>query len=1108
MSIGQGIRRVLLLSVPLMLVGATLPATAVESADRDRFSATGLQPTDTIVGDMSKAARTKDGRVSVVVKLDDASVAAYTGGVDGLAATNPEARGEEELDLDSKETKAYRSYLRGKQDKFRRDLDARVDDAQSITHVDLVLNAVTVVLPPEEVTALAAVPGVQAIYPDVLLTVNTDASPAFIGATSAWQSLGGQEAAGEGVIVGVLDSGVWPEHPSFADPDPSGKAYPAPPAAPDGSRACDFTGGVNPGDPFTCNNKLIGAERVMSTYEAVIGVGPGEFTTARDDDGHGTHTASTAAGNGGVAASIFGEPRGTVSGIAPRAHVEVFKVCGVAGCFSSDSAAAVERAITDGVNVINFSVSGGSSPFSDPVELAFLDAYEAGVFVAASAGNSGPTPDTTDHRGPWVTTVAASTHDRGFVNTVNLTADGAVSLSLAGTSLTAGVGPAQVVVPAADPLCLNPAANPGEWTDKIVVCKRGGNGRVQKGSNVAEGGGVGMILYNTDATVTDLETDNHFVPTSHIQFSQGEEVLAFVAGNADATATITPGVKGSAQGDVMASFSSRGGPGQTLGISKPDITAPGVQILAGNSPEHVEVAGGPQGELFQAIAGTSMSSPQVAGSGALLKALHPTWTPGQIKSALMTTARTQGLVKEDGVTPFTPFDAGSGRVDLTVAGDPGLTFASTAADFLANSSALYNANYPSIYYPKMPGVVTVSRTATSVLDSTSVWRLKATGTADFRISVPSSLTVRAGRSVRIPVTLDASRVPLGQTRFGTITLTQSNRGNRVLHMPVTIVRDQASVTFTKACAPTDLIRKATTSCTLTATNATSTEVDYAIRDALPSQLDLVRSSVVGGTARGNTVVASGSLAAAQPPQVSIADGTSPTGYLPLSLFGIAPITGVDDETISNFDVPAFSFGGETWTRLGVVSNGYAVIGGGTGADVNFINQNLPNPESPNNVLAGFWTDLNPAAGGNIRVGTLTDGVDTWIVVDFEDVPEYSGGGTHSFQIWIGTDSGTPDEDITFTYGTNTGTGDAGFATVGAENKLGNSGGNFYVDGVGTLPTSDTELRVSSTPGVTQSAVVTFDARAKGKRGPWTNCATLQSSGFQGTSYSCATGTIQ
>ena len=165
----------------------------------------------------------------------------------------------------------------------------------------------------------------------------------------------------------------------------------------------------------------------------------------------------------------------------------------------------------------------------------------------------------------------------------------------------------------------------------------------------------------------------------------------------------------------MASFSSRGGPAKPLGVSKPDITAPGVQILAGAAPDHVGLPGGPQGELFQAIAGTSMSSPHIAGSGALVKALHPSWTPGQIKSALMTTAQTAGLVKEDGTTPFDAFDAGSGRVNLNVAGDPGLTFDATGNQYLAAEDHLYTANYPSIYHPTMPGLITLSRTAPKVL---------------------------------------------------------------------------------------------------------------------------------------------------------------------------------------------------------------------------------------------------------------------------------------------------------------------------------------------------------------------------------------------------------
>ena len=277
----------------------------------------------------------------------------------------------------------------------------------------------------------------------------------FLGAPTIWNQLGGQESAGEGVIVGILDTGIWPEHPSFSDPDPSGKAICCSPPPLSGSRECQFSGGANPGASFTCNNKLIGAQRFMATYEGIRALVPGEFTSARDDDGHGTHTSSTAAGNAAVPASVFGVSRGPVSGIAPRAHVIMYKVCGLNGCYSSDSAAAIQEAITDGVNVINFSISGGNSPYSDAAELAFLDAYNAGVFVATSAGNSGPSPDTTNHRGPWVATVAATTQNRAFETTATITGGTGV-LTLAGASITGGVRRQLDIVVPADTYCANP----------------------------------------------------------------------------------------------------------------------------------------------------------------------------------------------------------------------------------------------------------------------------------------------------------------------------------------------------------------------------------------------------------------------------------------------------------------------------------------------------------------------------------------------------------------------------------------------------------------------------------------------------------------------------
>ncbi len=997
------------------------------------------------------------------------------------------------------------AYVDAQQATFAGAAKAAIPSAKIIHKFNIVIGGVSMLVPEDQVAALSSLPGVLAVYRDSLQHLDTDRTPAFIGATTAWTQLGGQESAGENVIVGVLDTGIWPEHPSFSAPDPSGKPYAAPAAPLSGTRACVFTGGANPGPAFACNNKLIGADRFMSTYEAVIGLEPGEFTTARDDDGHGTHTASTSAGNANVQASIFGVPRGIISGIAPRAHVIAYKVCGVQGCFGSDSAAAVQEAIQDGVNVINFSISGGSNPYADTVELAFLEAYSAGVFVAASAGNSGPGADTTDHRGPWVTTVAASTADRAFKNTVTLTGGGS-TLSFKGTSLTGGVStPAAVVVPATDGQCIGPFA-PGTFTGQIVVCRRGGGpGRVQKGYNVLQGGAVGIILYNTDAATTDQETDNHFLPTTHIQFSEGQQVLAFLAAHPGTTATLTAGATDTQQGDVMASFSSRGGPGQTLGVSKPDITAPGVQILAAHTPASVDISTGPKGQLFQAIAGTSMSSPHIAGSAALIKALHPTWSPGQIKSALMTTALTK-VVKEDGSTPADAFDYGSGRVNLKVAGDPGLTFDVTAADYAAHQDDLWSVNYPSVFLPVMPGVAKVSRTAHSVLPKDSKWKLKAKAPSDVKISVPSKLKVPAGGNATFDITIDARDLPIGAVRFATVTLTQDGDGKRELHLPITILREQPAITLSKTCEPAIFPKGNKTVCSTVMTNTSFDNATVSLYDKLPEQLNLINSSVVGGTQNHNRVLFSGTLAGAQAPVVSIGTGTSPAGYLPLSLFGITPEAGVDDESILNYNVPAFNYGGQSYTSIGFVSNGYAVVGGGTGADVQFVNQQLPDPTPPNNVLAPFWSDLNPGAAGAMRIGTLSDGVNTWLVLDWEGVKEYSTAKTNSFQIWIGVDGA---EDITFTYGTLQGSGDGGFLTVGAENFAGTSGQNYYADGIiGTLPTSTTQLRVSSLPGVPGEAhTVTYTAVGQ-KTGKWVNYSELTSDQFFGTNIARFAGEVK
>ncbi len=1079
-----------------------------------KFTVQRLKPIGKTIGTVKAGPRAvapnANGMVSVVVKITDESLASYTGGISGLAATSPAATGGE-LNIASTDSQKYLGYLDGQINAVEQAVKSTVKGARVTHRYNIVVGGIAMVLPANQLDAVAKLPGVEAVYVDELEKTNTDSTPAFIGATTAWEQLGGQESAGEGVVVGILDSGVWPEHPSFSDPDPAGKPYARPIVR--AGIPCRFGSSITGDVPFTCNNKLIGGYRFMSAYDAFIGIGPGEFLSSRDDDGHGTHTATTSAGNGGVAASIFGVSRGTISGIAPRASVINYKVCGIDGCFGSDSAAAVQQAIRDGVRVINFSISGGANPYSDVVSLAFLDAFNAGIFVAASAGNSGPTADTTDHREPWVTTVAASTGSRAFKNTLTLFGSGGATLVLKGTSLTGALSTASpVVIPTSDTVCNGPFA-PGSLTGKVVVCARGGPGRVQKGYNVKQGGAVGMILYNQAANVTDQQTDNHFLPATQIQYSEGQQVLAFLTANPGATATLSAGALDTQQGDVLASFSSRGGPGQSLGVSKPDITAPGVQILAGHTPLSAAISTGPQGELFQAIAGTSMSSPHIAGSAALVLALHPDWSPAEVRSALMTSARTAGVVKEDGVTPFTPFDAGSGRVDLSKAGNPGIVFNVDGWDLLNNPDTLWKTNYPSVYIPVFPGEITLQRTAKSVESVETDWRPRVvypTGQpTDFSVNVPEYFSLPAGGSQTFDISIVGSAVPVGAVRFATIVL-DGSRGLQA-HMPVTIVRKQpAGLASSTTCSPATLAIGGTTNCAFKVTNTSLDEATVTAFDELPSQLALVPDSIgeYGFVADTNTVGLGDTLAGASPPDVAIASDPlgSPAGYLPLSGFGVAPIAGVGDETATNFNVPSFTFGGETYNRVGVVSNGYVVVGGAGGnADIQFINQNLPDPERPNNILAPFWTDLDPGSGGAMRISILGDGTNNWIVVDWENVREYSSASkTASFQIWIRV--GTT-EDITYTYGTVKGNGDGGFLTVGAENKFGNRGQNFYFDGVGALPTSTTELRVSTTPGVPGgSRTVTFKATGV-SAGSWINCVKINSTSFSGTNTVCSNGTV-
>ncbi|WP_144119733.1 S8 family serine peptidase [Catellatospora sichuanensis] len=1042
--------------------GAAAPDGPQKLQPASRVTA-GRAPTSRLAKtDRSLLDRTDGERIPVLVKLDHDAVASYAGGVPGLAATSPAATGTRLRGGDAE--RAYEQYLEQREQQFTSALATQLPSARVGQRLRTVYGGVALTLPANEVKKLLAVEGVVAVQRDELREPLTDSSSSFIGADVLQSGAGANGAptsqAGKGIVVGVLDTGAWPEHPSFADQG----VLAAPPAKTDGTaRRCDF--GDNPLTPgkdvFRCNNKLIGGAAFLKGYLEVF---PDEtYKSARDGDGHGTHTASTAAGGVLASAKVFGVERGPVHGVAPGSWLSVYKVCGANGCMSSDSAAAVAQAVRDGVDVVNFSISGGTDPFSDPVEMAFLDAYAAGVFVAASAGNSGPDAGTVNHLSPWVTTVAASTQRREFSAGLTLQA-GTATRQLSGASLTAGAGPAPLVragdVPAykGGTTCARPAKK-GQFTGKIVVCERGGNPRVEKGWNVREGGAVGMVLYNPD--LQDVETDNHWLPTVHLADAA---VLEFLDANSDVTATITAGQANAGTGDVMAAFSSRGPGGLAL---KPDVTAPGVQILAGHTPTPGATAGGPAGELFQAIAGTSMSSPHVAGAAALLASRHPDWTPGELKSALMTTAVTE-VTTEDGKTPAGPHEMGAGRIAVDRADQVALTVSDSAARMMTLADDEVRAvdlNLPSINAPIMPGRLSTVRTLRNMTDRTMTYAVASTAPKDSSISVPATVTVPARGAAPLPVTI-YSRAAGDGYLSGEIRLTPAE-GGPALHLPVAFQPSQGQVTLASTCTAKKVTLARTAQCTVTAAN---TGYDEAPVD-LTTRLDpaLAVTGVDGGAKLDgpHEVSHDTTLRGIEPGKPDVAE-LDDRAWKPLDVTPDA----IGDEEMINYDVPGFGYAGQTYTRIGVVSNGYLVVGGGTVQDVRLEppgaaeGEPATDPDRPNNVLAPYWADMDGTKADGVRVASVQGGGAEWIVVEWR-VNRFGTEDTQRFQVWLATGE---NEDIRFAYDAKNLPGGAKVFAIGAENALG--------EGILRTEQPGPDLRVQSTGGH-PGGVVSYTVKLRG-----------------------------
>ena len=735
-----------------------------------------------------------------IVQVSGAPVATYTGGKPGLARTKP-LEGER-VDTRTPAAKAYAASLR----KQHVDVLAKAKVSTGAKKVDYTtaFNGFSVKLTQAQAKVLAKTAGVVRIWKDEKRFGDTIGTPDFLGMTGSkgvWQTkLGGQSKAGLGMIIGIIDSGVWPENPSFA-------ALPEP--RPDAALiAKKWNGTCQTGEtePVACNNKLIGARY----YTENATIEPFEFVSPRDYNGHGSHTGATAGGNMGVQASINGQVVGTASGMAPQARLSYYKALWAtpddrASGSTADLVHAIDDAVADGVDVINYSISGSSTYVVSPDEIAFLNAADAGVFVSTSAGNSGDTvgESSVAHNSPWTMTVAASSHDRGAVKSTT-TGDGATYTGVGvggGVSSAALVESSAVALPGVDAtaasLCYldadldpangdQPTLDPAQVAGKIVVCTRGTNARVDKSRAVADAGGIGMILVNT-SDAQSLNADFHSVPTVHLNATDGSEIKNYAATDASPTASISATDTSPVRAPEMAGFSSYGpalaGGGDLL---KPDITAPGVDIIAAVAPP------GNAGNDFNAYSGTSMSAPHIAGIAALVGQKHPLWSPMAVKSALMTTAspldNTGQPIQRAGANA-TPLDYGSGHVVVNKAFNPGLVYESNALDWIryacglgqlqlitdASFCATYgsidpsNLNYPSISVGDLAGSQTITRTVTNITPRGERYVAQVTAPAGFTATVsPKQFTVPARGSKSFTVTLTRTTAPVGEWAFGSL----------------------------------------------------------------------------------------------------------------------------------------------------------------------------------------------------------------------------------------------------------------------------------------------------------------------------------------------------
>ncbi|GAB1595522.1 S8 family serine peptidase [Lysobacter claricitrinus] len=816
-------------------------------------------------------------RDQYIVVFGESPLATYRGQMQGFAApttlaTGP-ARGR--IDVHSAAAVSYVRHLEQVQIGHESDIARAIGRPLRVRgRMQHALNAIIVELTPDEAEKVKAQRVAQIVEKYHEMQTDTDVGPRLIGAETLWlgQAPGyPSKYQGEGTVIADIDTGINFGSPSFAAVGPVDGYQHINPLG-----AGHYLGTCAPGqvDEGRCNDKLIGGYDFVCdqladpthTYCQLNGAGTyREEPGFGDTNSHGSHTASTAVGNRRDVSYKGATLR--ISGVAPHANIIAYDVCytnvstGGGSCPNTSSVLAVNQAVADGVvNVINFSIGGGVDPWTDAVSQAFLNASDAGIYVATSAGNSGPGPNTMGHHEPWTSSTAAAQHGRGdFAYQLSATGPTPVPAAMQGINLTEGSGGVSMTqtFPGTTPLVISSGINApddacntlpaGSFNGAIAVVRRGTCSFAIKVNNASAAGAVAVVIANNQAGSLAPSVPGTTIPAFSVTQAVGDAIRNFGIANPTATATIplSP-VALSNTPDQLADFSSRG-PAGSYNLLKPDITAPGVNILATIAGTAISGSENAVGLL----SGTSMASPHNAGSALLIHQAQPTWKPAEIKSALAMTAK-QTVLMEDGVTQANAFARGAGRIQVDQAIRAGLVLNEIRGNYLAANPAAngdpMTLNQPSLINGSCFERCVFTRTFRNTLTFRQAWSVKVDGLS--ATVSPALFTVNPGESKAVTFTINAYQLPANsQFNFGTVVLTPQSVGNPnqpVLRMPVAIAVKPAI-----ASAPMTVSATIPTGATGTATfslgNAGGSPLSFSVDNTGTGVANIVKALSTGVT---------------------------------------------------------------------------------------------------------------------------------------------------------------------------------------------------------------------------------------------------------------------